>query len=466
VRRAALALAAAALAVPALAQSDVAALARKSLFALTPAERAQVNAAADAEQAREMRVLGITKLRPGRDGANMAAPNAVNYDESKATPFDPGPSTVAVLDNGSPVSSAADWWSKRRPQIVAAFERDVYGRVPADVPKVTWRVVATRHETIGGVKAVTRVLDGHVDNRAAPSISVDIDASLTLPEGVTGRVPVIINLAFTHLPKDFRMPDAPPGPDWKTQILSKGWGYAILDPATVQPDTGAGLNEGIIGLTNRGKPRTMDQWGALRAWAWGASRLLDYLEADPHVAGSSVGVAGHSRYGKAALVAEAFDRRFAIGYISSSGAGGAKLLTRNYGEALENLTAASEFHWFAGRFMRYGADPLSVRDLPVDADALIALCAPRPVFISAGTQQAGDGWVDARGSFIAARRASVAWTLLGYKGLTENDFPQTGTLIDGGRIAFRQHHYGHTQAPNWRYFLAFADRYLPVQPGG
>lgn len=465
-RRAGLALTIAALAAPALAQSDVDAIAKKSLFALSPAERDRVYAAARAEQARELTVLGVGPLRPGRNGFDMTAPNAVNYDEAKATPYDPGPDPVLRLDGGGTVTTAKGWWDKRRPQIVAAFEQDIYGRIPANVPGVTWHVVATRHESIGGVAAVTRVLDGKVDNKADSAISVDIQASVTLPANVTGRVPVMINLSFNlpkDLPKGFKLPPEPPEPDWTTQILRKGWGYAILDPASVQPDTGAGLDEGIIGLTNRGRPRPMDQWGALRAWAWGASRLLDWLQAQPHVAGDAVGVAGHSRYGKAALVAEAFDRRFAIGYISSSGAGGAKLMSRDYGETIENLAAFDEFHWFAGNFMRYAADPLTVRDLPVDADALIALVAPRPVFISGGTQSAGDGWVDARGMFIAAKRASVAWQVLGDKGLTAGDFPPTGTLIDGGRVAFRQHHYGHTPAPNWPYFLGFADRYLKIE---
>src|SRR5258707_12081128 len=122
------------------------------------------------------------------------------------------------------------------------------------------------------------------------------------------------------------------GPTWQQQVLAKGWGYAILTPTSIQPDNGAGLTEGIIGLCNKGQPRKLDDWGALRAWAWGASRALDYFETDKSVNARQVGIEGHSRYGKATLVTMAYDQRFAIAYVSSSGEGGAKLHRRNFGE--------------------------------------------------------------------------------------------------------------------------------------
>ena len=193
----------------------------------------------------------------------------------------------------------------------------------------------------------------------------------------------------------------PAGPPWQEQVLAKGWGYATLIPTTVQADNAAGLTEGIIGLCNKGQPRQPDDWGALRAWAWGASRLLDYFETDPAVDAKQVGITGHSRYGKASLVAMAYDKRFAIGYISSSGMGGAALYRRNFGERLENLAATGEFHWMAGNFLKY-AGPLTPNDLPVDSHELIDLCAPRPVFIGAGEIHGGDGWVDPRGMFMSA----------------------------------------------------------------
>ena len=174
-----------------------------------------------------------------------------------------------------------------------------------------------------------------------------------------------------------------------------------------------------------------------------------------------MGIEGLSRYGKAALIAMAYDSRFAIGFIGSSGAGGAKLLRRDFGERLENLASASEYHWMAGNFLKY-AGPLHPSDLPVDAHELIALCAPRPVFISTGAPEVEGGWVDARGMFLAAVAAGPVYRLLGRRDLGTSEFPpQDQALIDGA-IAFRRHGGGHTIGPNWPAFLSFAARYLPM----
>ena len=239
---------------------------------------------------------------------------------------------------------------------------------------------------VGAVKAVTEHLVGHVDNSSFPSIAVDIQMDLTLPAAVSKPAPVMIVLTWTG---KWMGPPIPAGddPDWREQLLSKGWGYAEYVPTSVQADNAEGLMQGIIGLANKGGPRKLDDWGALRAWAWGVSRAIDYLDTDARVDPHRIGVEGHSRYGKAALVAEAYDPRIAMGYISSSGAGGAKLLRRNFGEQVENL-AGGEHYWFAGNFIKY-AGPKTVDELPVDAHELIALCAPRPVFVSAGTREAG-----------------------------------------------------------------------------
>lgn len=246
---------------------------------------------------------------------------------------------------------------------------------------------------------------------------------------------------------------------WQQQVLDHGWGYAILIPTSVQADNGAGLTQGIIGLVNKGQPREPDDWGALRAWAWGASRALDYLQTDKAVDGRRVGIEGLSRYGKAALVTMAYDDRFAIGFIGSSGAGGAKIWRRDFGEQLENVASSGEYHWMAGNFLKY-AGPLTVSDLPVDAHQLIALCAPRPVFVSVGSQAVEGGWVDAKGMFVAAAEAGPAYELLGRKPLPTKTMPAIETPLIDGDIAWRQHSGGHTTAPNWPTFLAFADRYL------
>ena len=139
------------------------------------------------------------------------------------------------------------------------------------------------------------------------------------------------------------------------QLLTAGWGYAMIDPSSIQADNGAGLTRGIIGLVNKGQPRKPDDWGSLRAWAWGAARGLDYLETDPAVDSKHVGIEGVSRYGKAALVTMAFEPRFAMVLVGSSGKGGATLHRRVFGEAVENLTGSGEYHWMAGNYLKYGA---------------------------------------------------------------------------------------------------------------
>jgi hypothetical protein len=387
--------------------------------------------------------LGITHMRPGADGYNKQSPNYVNYDETKAGPSSPPPPIITVAH------PTPDWWWKvRRPQLVRLLEDQMYGRVPSAAPRIDWRLVSEQHLTKGGIAVVARQYRG-----TAGVSSLAIELSETLPESAH-RVPLVLELGF---PEGFRFPGAPvPADPWTAQVLRRGWAYAIIVPYTVQPDDGAGLKEGVIGIASQGRPRGLHDWGALRAWAWGASRALDLFTRQPQVDSKRVAVEGLSRYGKAALVTIAFDPRFSIGFIGSSGAGGAKPLRRNFGERLENLTASGEYHWFAPEFLRYGG-PLTVNDLPVDADDLIALAAPRPLFISAGNLKE-DGWVDPHGSFIAARRASPVYRLLGEPGLVGDTTPAIDETRADGCIAFREHDQGHTTGPNWPAFLDWAAR--------
>ena len=426
------------------------------------AARAAQQAAAHEDHTRLLNLLKITSLRPGADGYDAKSPNFVNYDETKAGPIVSLPDPL-VMKNGKPVTSAKQW-PKRRAEIAEDFSREVYGRVPQNVPSVHWEVVSQTPETVGGIAVITKHLRGVVDNKAYPSVSVALSLTLTTPAKASGPVPVIMQLMFAF-PAGFKPSGAfapPPGPTWQEQALRKGWGYAVYVPTSTQPDNGAGLTQGIIGLTSKGQPRRLEDWGALRAWAWGASRCLDYFETDHAVNARAVGIEGHSRYGKAALITTAYDTRFAIAYVSSSGAGGAALWRRDFGERLENVANEGEYHWMAGNFLKY-AGPLHPADLPVDSHELIALCAPRPVFLGAGITS-GDGWVDARGSFLSASFASPVYDLLGGKGLGTDKFPPAGTGITEGDLAFRQHDGGHTDAPNWPVFLEFAGRYLDAGP--
>ncbi|HUH64301.1 MAG TPA: hypothetical protein VLZ50_14940, partial [Terracidiphilus sp.] len=404
---------------------------------LTPppptSEQLAIQAASEKEHRRELDLLGIKQIRPGVSG-DPKSPNSANYDESKADQYPNLPDPLK-LNDGKPVTSAKSWWAKRRREIIELFNRDIYGFVPANTPKVSWEVLSTTQEKNGDVAVITKRLVGHVDNSIDPSIKVEIDLTLTTPADAHGPVPVIMEFGLS---REFlamlaqRFPQFATamngqGPTWQQQLLDKGWGYAEYVPTSVQADNGAGLTEGIIGLMNKGRPRKLEDWGALRAWAWGASRCLDYFETDHAVDAKQVGIEGHSRYGKAALVAMAFDPRFAVAYISSSGEAGAKLFRHVFGEEVGNI-ASDEFYWMAGNFMKYDG-PLSTGDLPVDAHELIALCAPRPVFISGGAVNPSggvfdnDAWVDAKGMFLAAVGAGPVYKLLGKKDLGTVVFP-------------------------------------------
>ncbi len=424
---------------------------------------APVHLTAEQDHQRLMNLLHITSLRRGADG-DPKSPYAANYDEAKATLSSKLPDPLK-LNNGKEVKTAKVWWQKRRPEIVEDFDREIYGRVPKETPKVVWEVTSTAHEMNGDVPVITKKLVGHVDNSAYPAIAVNIDLMLTTPANAFGPVPVIMELSFSP---EFmaaiakRIPEMTAamqkGPTWQQQVLAKGWGYAVLIPTSWQADNGDGLTEGIIGLVNKGQPRGLEDWGTIRAWAWGASRALDYLETDKAVDARQVGIMGHSRFGKTALVTMAYDLRFAMAYVSSSGAGGAALYRRNFGEQIGNVAGIREYHWMAGNFLKY-AGPLTPNDLPIDSHELIALCAPRPVFIGAGAVK-GDGWQDPHGMFLAAVAAGPVYRLLGKKDLGTTEFPPMETALISGDIGYRQHSDGHTPGPNWPTFLTFAGKYL------
>ncbi|WP_435356904.1 alpha/beta hydrolase family protein [Emticicia sp. SJ17W-69] len=462
-----------------------------------------------------MQVLGIKTLRPGPSG-NESAPDHANYDESLANPCPQLPDLL-TLKNGTKVTTPEAWLSKRRLELIEDIEREVYGRLPKNIPSVKWTVKITDKEFVGRIPVIAKQVIGHVDNSEYPLINVDINMMVVVPSNVKGPVPVLmmfgrpsfpspaqpspehmekINNAFkemmikndpslkaifdqypayqpiTRLP-GFNFFAPPPAGDLPPteQLLAAGWGYATIDPASIQADNGAGITRGIIGLVNKGQPRKSDDWGALRAWAWGAARGLDYLETDPTIDAKKVGIEGVSRYGKAALVTLALEPRFATGLIGSSGKGGTTLHRRIFGEAVESLTGG-EYYWMAGNYMKYGASEASFGkktgcDLPVDSHDLIALCAPRPTFISYGIPEKGDAkWLDQQGSYMATVAAGSVFKLLGVKDIgVSNDYmtekmPPVNTEMLDGHLAWRQHDGGHTDAPNFKHFIPWANRVL------
>ena len=459
---------------------------------------------------RQMRELKISGFPAGPD-----AYQAATYDEATATPYPTLPDPL-VMSDGTKVTSAAQW-TKRRAEIKELFDREVYGRVPRNMPSVKWEIVSNEKGQSGDLPVITKQLVGHVDNSSYPAITVNIGMTLVTPATATGPVPIVMQfggggpnpMPVNNTPNPCApppgtpargaappraggaappaaVPRAPAPPNWQAQLLQRGWGYAMLNTASIQADSGCGLTVGIIGLMNKGQPRKMDDWGSLRALAWGADRAMDYFESDKTVDARRVGVEGHSRWGKATLVTMAYDERFAIGYVSSSGEGGAKLHRRRFGELIENLNATNEYHWMAGNFMKYGGRWDS---LPVDSHELVAMVAPRPLFLSAGsgplanpdgsyqlmtaddsrcqknrgpcaTQPVNimDAWVDAKGTFLAGVGADPVYRLLGRKGLGTTEFPKIETGLMDGDLTFRQHAGPHTDAPNWPVFIAFAER--------
>ncbi len=479
-----------------------------------------VTFSADQDHQNMMDQLGIKALRPGFSG-NENAPNHANYYESKANPYPNVPDPLS-LNDGKKVTTPEMWSNERRPRLVELLSKYVYGFVPANIPKVTWTVIAVDHERIGFTPVIAKDLIGEVDNSSCPAISVKIRMTVVTPANATGPVPVLMEFTRAGFPN----PNAPRGEDldkinaamralliqqdpslkdllaqhpaWQPfeeaplfqrpelnadgdppnewQLAAAGWGFVRFDPTSVQADNGAGITRGIIGLVNKGQPRMPDDWGALRAWAWGAGQGLDYLETDSAVDSKQIGIEGVSRYGKAALVTMAFDPRFAMVLVGSSGKGGATLLRRNYGEGVENL-ATGEYYWMDGNFIKYDASEatsgsMNPGDLPVDSNDLIALCAPRLTFISYGIPEKGDAhWLDHQGSWMATLSASPVWTLLGAPGLSTSDLdyrtapmpPVNDGLLDG-KLAWRQDDGGHTDAPNMKWFIQWADKFIGRKP--
>jgi hypothetical protein len=431
---------------------------------------------AEADRARLLGLLGLKEsdMRPA-PSTDARSPKSTNYDEAKANVYQNLPDAL-MFKNGKPVKTPADW-VKREREIRKNFDQEILGRTPTSIPAVTWQILNVTQEKYGGVDVVTKRLAGRVEGLKNEASKFSIDMLLTVPAHAAGPVPVIMELAFA---KDFELAASGPldsyaptqwGVDGKL-VVQRGWGFAILNPVSYQKDDGSGLTEGIIGLVNHRRPRELDDWGVLKAWAWGANEALGYFQTDKAVDAKQVGLVGHSRFGKAVLVTMAYYPDFAIGYSSSSGEGGAKLYRHIYGETIPNITSASLYHWFDGNFLRYGG-LLNAGDLPVDNHELIALCAPKPLFIGGGSDAGdgyanpnGDAWADPMGMFLAAVAAGPVYRLLGAKDLGTTKFPPVGTAVMKGDLAWRQHESGHTPQPNWPYFLEFASRYLhaPAAP--
>ncbi|WP_461103767.1 alpha/beta hydrolase family protein [Spirosoma koreense] len=365
--------------------------------------------------------------------------NWTNYEEAKANDYTlPDP---LKLKNGKPVKDANTWWKQRRPEILNDYLTEIYGKTPTNTPRVTFAPTGIDSTVLNG-KAVRKMIIGNIDNSRYPMAKPSIPVTYYRPVKATGAIPLMV-IVWGTFPQPMAAIE---------KIIDAGWAVATVNTGGVQLDSGAGLHEGIIGLMNQGKDRKPDDWGVLTAWSWGLSRVLDYFEKDNGINPKQIGVQGHSRWGKTALLAGALDPRWAIVFASCSGSMGASLEKRNYGETIDNVAGSGEYHWMATNFLKYGGNWVA---MPVDAHELITLVAPRPVFITGGTK---DLWADPKGEFLACVGASPVYELLGKKGIGTTEMPAPDVALINGEVAFREHEGGHVDILDWPVFLEFAQR--------
>lgn len=406
-----------------------------ALVAAVPAVAQQT-----AEQVHEMerQRFGFGPLQPGRD-SDQKSPRAANFDESKVGNLKPPPLFA------SPADATKAGWAKRRGELARLIEDNWVGRIPPAASQL--RIAWTKEKMDGRSGYPAEHWVGRIsapDGRSGPVI----DATITFPVRNV-QVPALIDYTYIW-PPGFKLPGPPP-PDTAKMVLGRGWALVEYRPQLIQADNAAQMQQGVIGLVRW--PRERHDWGALRAWAWGASKLREELAKDPRIDGHQISLAGHSRFGKGVLVAAAFDHAFADALVSSSGAGGAKLMRRDFGEAWTNMAGTGAFHWYTPQVMEY-AGHKTVADLPVDAHMLIALRAPRPLFISSGSADKGDAWVDPKGMWIASSLAEPAWGKV--YGLAVPPSSAMPKVLVGYRdypLAFYQHDQGHVPWPSYEYFM-------------
>ncbi len=335
-----------------------------------------------------------------------------------------------LFEDGTPVGDTTQWRARRR-EIIQLFEDHVYGRPPVERPAgMTWRVASATRTDSMTVKNVVILLSG---KESGPKMDLEV----ATPSH--GPAPVFL---------------IPWGRRNRNALLERGYGVASFNPLEVQPDHPDSLF--LTGMQAAfpfpdAEQADSARWGVLGAWAWAMSRAMDFLETDPDVDASRVAVLGFSRFGKAALWAAARDRRFAAVYSVQSGLAGSGLARRGYGETMQSITGYAP-QWFNARYKTYVGRE---EDLPLDGHLLLALIAPRPLFVNVAER---DYWGDPRGSFLAAGAATPVYRLFGYGGIESGILPPTDTFA-GDRLGFSMGPGGHgITAADWSLFLDFADR--------
>jgi hypothetical protein len=411
-------------------------------------------------------VVATAQVPEGPD--NIVAGIPANYKEANVGTYTlPDP---LKLSDGKPVKDAKTWFEKRRPEIVRLYEENQFGRTPERPAGMTFEVFEQGTALDG--KALRRQVTIYFSaNKEGPKA----DLLIYIPAGATKPVPLVLNLSFSANSSTVDDPAVKPGEQWNREkkrvpatgpgisrlnvaaLVARGFGVATVYYGDIDPDFPGGIPYGVRSLylkPGQTEPAP-DEWGAISAWAWGASRIMDYFETDKGVDAQRVALFGVSRLGKTVLWTGAHDTRFAAVIASCSGEGGAALSRRNYGETIAHLTAPARYAYqFCANYGKYAQ---KVNELPVDGHMLVSLIAPRPVLLQTGFT---DGWSDPKGEFLAAVAAGPVYRLLGKQDLGTTEWPPAGQSILH-TMGYYMHPGGHGAAPaDWDVFIKFLEMHL------
>lgn len=399
-----------------------------------------------------------------------------NYDESKVPNYTLP--DLMVLENGGKVTSTQEWIEKRRPEILNLFSEVVYGKNPGLPDKLEYVIGSIDSFALNGI-AIRKEVEIKITNQ---NNNLSLDLLLYLPKNEKTAHPVFLGLNFygnqtvnsdpgITLPKswvrnnkDFGITDnvateASRGvrsSRWEVEyLIGRGYGLAVIYYGDIDPDYHDEFQNGVHQLFKKKEESKQkpNEWGSISAWAWGLSRTMDYLETDTSIDNNKVAVFGHSRLGKTSLWAGAQDERFAIVISNNSGCGGAALSKRRFGETVKKINDSFP-HWFCDNFKKYNDKE---DDLPIDQHMLVALAAPRPVYVASAKD---DRWADPHGEFLSAKNAEPVYKIFGLNGLQSENMPGVDDPV-GEEIGYHIRTGGHgVTLYDWEQYTNFADKHF------